>query len=105
MDHIRPLLESEADTAGFSRMCLDFARTEIPNDVLTLLKMGRVTALRKPNGKIRGIVIGDIMRRLVARTIAIAQQVVLAVEEATAPFQTLCPRKVEESALHTPSSH
>ena len=56
-------------------MCLDFARAEIPSDVLTLLKMGRVTALRKPNGKIRGIVIGDIMRRLVARTIA--QQVVL----------------------------
>ena len=62
-----------------------FSRAEIPSDVLTLLKMGRVTALRKPNGKIRGIVIGDIMRRLVARTIA--QQVVLAVEEATAPFQ------------------
>ena len=85
MDHIRPLLESEADTAGFSRMCLDFARAEIPSDVLTLLKMGTVTALRKPNGKIRGIIIGDIMRRVVARTIA--EQVVLAVEEATAPFQ------------------
>ena len=47
--------------------------------------MGRVTALRKPNGKIRGIVIGDILRRLVARTIS--QQVALAVEEATAPCQ------------------
>ena len=76
VDHLRPLLESEADTAGFSRMCLDFARAEIPRDVLTLLKMGRVTALRKPHGKIRGIVIGDIIRRLVARTIA--QQVALA---------------------------
>ena len=85
VDHIRPLLESEADTAGFSSMCLDFARAEIPSDVLTLLKMGRVTALRKPNGKIRGIFILDIMRRLAARMVA--QQVVLAVEEATAPFQ------------------
>ena len=99
MDHIRPVLESEADTAGFFRMCLDFARAEILNDVLTLLKMGRVTALRKPNGKISGIVIGDIMRRLVARTIA--QQVVLAVEEATAPFQyALSTKRGGECVAH-----
>ena len=72
-------------------MCLDFARAEIPRDLLTPLKMERVTALRQPNGKIRGILIGDIMRRLVARTIA--QQVALAVEEATAPFQFALSKK------------
>ena len=34
------------------------------------LRMGRITALQKPTGGVRGIVAGDIIRRLVARTIA-----------------------------------
>ena len=44
-----------------------------------------MSALRKANGGVRGIVVGDVLRRLVARTIA--QQVGAAVERATAPFQ------------------
>ena len=32
--------------------------------------MGRVTALQKPNGSVRGIVASDVFRRLVARTMA-----------------------------------
>ena len=40
---------------------------------------------QKPNGGVRGIVVGDIIRRLVARTIA--QQFSSTVEQATAPFQ------------------
>ena len=44
-----------------------------------------MTALQKPSGGVRGIVVGDTFRRLVARTIA--QQVSEAVEVATAPFQ------------------
>ena len=47
--------------------------------------MGRLTALQMPSGGVRGIVIGDTFRRLVARTTA--QQLRAAVEEATAPFQ------------------
>ena len=34
------------------------------------LRMGRMTALRKRTGGVRGIVVGEILRRLVARTIA-----------------------------------
>ena len=71
-------------------------------DALTLLKMGQshCTALWKPNGKIRGIVIGDIMRQLVARTID--QQVILTVEEATAPFQcVLSTKSGGECVAHT----
>ena len=44
-----------------------------------------MTALKKPAGGIRGIVVGDVIRRLVARTVA--QQVATNVEQATAPFQ------------------
>ena len=56
-----------------------------PPDVLALLRMGRLAALQKPGGGVRGIVCGDLVRRLVARSIA--QQISSAVEEATSPFQ------------------
>ena len=46
---------------------------------------GKTQALQKPNGGVRGIVVGDTLRRLVARTIA--QQLSVVVEAATAPFQ------------------
>ena len=47
--------------------------------------MGRMTALRKANGGVRGIVVGDVVRRLVARPMV--QQLGPQVESATAPFQ------------------
>ena len=44
-----------------------------------------MTALSKPDGGVRGIVVGDIIRRLVARSIA--KQITKKVEAKTAPFQ------------------
>ena len=44
-----------------------------------------LTALQKPNGGVRGIVAGDIVRRLVSRTVS--QQMMEKVQVATAPFQ------------------
>ena len=32
------------------------------------IRLGRMTALSKPDGGVRGIVVGDFLRRLVART-------------------------------------
>ena len=48
-------------------------------------RVGRMTASRKPDGGVRGIVAGDVIRRLVARTIA--QQLEKTVEAATPPHQ------------------
>ena len=42
------------------------ATGDVPEDVLEVIRLGRVTALRKPVGGVRGIVVGDILRRLVA---------------------------------------
>ena len=84
-DHLRVLLESDHDTALFCRAAQDLARAHVPPDVLALLRMGRLTALQKPGGGVRHIVCGDIVRRLVARTIA--QMLAPDVEEATSPFQ------------------
>ena len=59
-----------------------------------------MSALRKANGGVRGIVVGDVLRRLVARTIA--QQIGAAVERTTAPFQNaLKTRAACECVSHT----
>ena len=50
-----------------------------------MVKMGRLTALSKLDGCVRGIVAGDVFRRLVARTMA--QQLSTAVSAATGPHQ------------------
>ena len=61
--------------------------------------MGRLTALQKPNGGVRGIEAGDVFRRLVARTIP--QQLGPAVERATSPFQyALSTRAGTECIAH-----
>ena len=84
-EHLRPLLDSAADCDKFWFLCQAFAQAHIPEEVLTAVRMGRITALQKPSGGIRGIVVGDMVRRLVSRTIA--QQIGSAVEVATAPHQ------------------
>ena len=61
------------------------ARGEVPDRIEEAIRLGRITALRKPDGSVRGIVVGDFLRRLVARTIA--KQIAKQVEVATAPWQ------------------
>ena len=58
-----------------------------------------MTALQKANGGIRGIVVGDIIRRLVAKTLA--KQFMTRFEDATKPFQyALSTRAGCESIAH-----
>ena len=77
-EHLRPVLESARDSHLFT-VGEHVARAQIPQVVADAIRFGRLTAL------VRGIVAGDIMRRIVARTIA--QQVGNKVERATLPFQ------------------
>ena len=49
------------------------------------LRLGRITALQKPDKGVRGIVVGEFIRRLVARTVA--KQFSEQAQEATAPYQ------------------
>ena len=82
--HLRSLLDSKVDTARFLRLAQDLARA-VPDEIVDVVGLGRMTALCKPNGGVRGIVAGEMVRRLVARTIS--QQISKAVEQATSPFQ------------------
>ena len=84
-EHVKPILDNTRDTELFCQVGECLARGEIPEDVLHAMRMGRMTALQKTSGGVRGIMAGDMVRRLVAKTIA--QQIRAPVEVATAPFQ------------------
>ena len=84
-EHLQPLLESERDTGLLCQVAHLLARGHLPPAALQVLRLGRVTALKKPDGGVRGIVVSDVLRRLVARTMA--KQCALSAEKATAPFQ------------------
>ena len=61
------------------------ARAQVLPSVRDTVRLGWFTTLQKPDGGVRGIVAGDVVRRLVARTMS--QQMMEAVQGATAPFQ------------------
>ena len=84
-EHHRPLLDSARDVQRLHQLGERFARAEVPQPIVDAVRMGRITALRKHDGGVRGIVAGDLFRRLVSRTIA--KQLAKEVEAATAPFQ------------------
>ena len=97
--HLRPLLDSSRDSDLLWELGQSFARADVPTEILPLTRLGRITALQKPSGGIRGIVVGDTFRWLVVRTIA--QQINPAVEKATAPYQhALTTRAGGESVTH-----
>ena len=56
-------------------MAEEFVRAEVLVEVVEGIRLGRMTALRKPNGGVRGIVVGDTFRRAVSRSVA--QQIVV----------------------------
>ena len=84
-EHLRPILENVGDVELVYQVAQFLATANIPQEVLDVLRVGRLTALQKPNGGVGGIVAGDVFRRLVARTMA--QQLGPAIERATSPFQ------------------
>ena len=84
-DHLRPLVEHVAVAAALSQAASLLAQNKVPEEVMDAIRCGRLTALRKLDGGVRGIVVGDVFRRAVARTIA--KQYVDKVEEGTSPHQ------------------
>ena len=99
VEHLRPLLDLMRDQRLLCKLAEKVARANITPTVIEAIRMGRMTALRKANGGVRGIVVGDVVKRLVARTIA--QQLGPQVEAATAPFQyALSTRAGSECVAH-----
>ena len=84
-EHLRPLLDDWASMQVFFKAGEVFARGLIPESVVQIVKMGRMTALSKSDGGVRGIVAGDVFWMLIARTMA--KQLGDAVMAATSPHQ------------------
>ena len=84
MEHLRVLLDSPRDTQSLFVVSELLARRAVPNSIRDIVRIGRLTVLQKQSSGVRGIVAGDVIRRVVARTIA--QQISEAVEAATALF-------------------
>ena len=84
-EHLRPLLPDHRGLHLLFQIAERMAKAQVPEAVVNFIRMGRLTALSKPDGGVRGIVVGDVLRRLVARTMS--QQLAPAVERATSPYQ------------------
>ena len=98
-DHLRPVLDTHVHADLLCKLGEQLARAETPQVIVDAIRLGRITALQKPSGGARGIVVGDVLRRLVARTIA--QQMSDVVEAATAPYQyALSTRAGTECIAH-----
>ena len=66
-EHLRPLLD---DVRLFTALGSRLAKALVPQVAVDLIRVGRLTALSKPDGGVRGIVAGDVIRRLVAKTMS-----------------------------------
>ena len=98
-EHLKILLESATGSSLLGEAATMFARGRIPEEILIAVRVGRMTALQKADGGIRGIVVGDVFRRLVARTIA--KQFAEQAEGATHPLQyALSTRAGTECVAH-----
>ena len=85
MEHLRPLLDNDRTLHSFFCVAEQFARAQVQQGVVDMVRLGRLTALSKPEGGVRGIIAGDIVRWLVAKTMD--QQLSPAMERATRPHQ------------------
>ena len=76
--------DNGADSTRFFDVSQAFAQAKIPDEIVSALRVGQLTALEKPNGGLRGVIVGDVIRWL-AKTMS--QQFMARFEDATKPFQ------------------
>ena len=84
-EHLRLMLDDPCDFGLLHQAALRFANAAVPAPVLAAARLGRIVALRKPTGRLRALVVGDVFRRLVAR--ALARHFAAALQDACMPYQ------------------
>ena len=96
---LRLVLDDEGATSQFVAVATRIANAELPAQITEALGLGRLVALQKPNGRVRGIVVGDLLRRLVAR--CLAQTYAPQIHTACKPHQfALSTRAGTEAIVH-----
>eukprot|EP00434_Breviolum_minutum_P043514 symbB.v1.2.038794.t1/scaffold6177.1/size20301/1 len=93
-DTLRLLLDDETSTAQLGQVTQLLAQARVPPTIATAIALGRLVALQKPNGRVRGIVVGDTLRRLVSRCMA---------QQYASTFQAAC--QPHQYALSTRAGH
>ena len=69
-EHFKVVLDDEAVADSLCDAAERLAQADVPHLVANAIRLARLTALSKPQGGVRSIATGDILRRLVARTLA-----------------------------------
>ena len=96
-EHYKVMLEGEREIEKLGDAAEWLARGDVPESIAAALSLGRLTALRKPNVRGRGVVTGDMFRRLMAATLA--QQFGSEMERACEPFQFALPTRAGADSL------
>ena len=93
------LYDDETSTAHLGQVTQLLAQARVPPTIAAAIALGRLVALQKPNGRVRGIVVGDTLRRLVSR--CMAQQYASTFQAACQPHQyALSTRAGTEAIVH-----
>ena len=61
VEHLKPIADNFRDMGRFCQVGELMARGQLPQEIQQVVRMGRMTALKKTTG-VRGIVAGDIIR-------------------------------------------
>ena len=96
-EHIRVLLDDEADWAIAALFFQAYANAEVPEDISACIRLGRMTALRKDKQGVRGIVAGSIIRRISTR--AVAKSYATKIMEVTGQYQFALQTRAGTDAL------
>ena len=98
-DHLQPMLDTARDTSLFFQFASVLACGHALPPPQWKPSGWAGSQRRKPTGAVRGIIAGDVLCTLVARTMA--KQMAVRVEAATAPFQYALTTKAGcESVAH-----
>ena len=98
-EYLQLCLESETALDLLTDVAEVLARGRVPEPVVAAMAMSQLTALRKPNGRVRGICAGDTFRRLVAKCLARQKQQALRQAVAPANFG-LADRSGTDGLIH-----
>jgi hypothetical protein len=94
------LLDDEAALEVFGELAQRLAQARVPGCAAGALRLGRMVAPSKTSGEMKGIVTGDVFRRMLAHTMA--QQLSQVLHSGCSPFQyALSTRAGAECMAHT----
>ena len=73
-EYLKPCLEDECSFNLLYSAADIMASAEVPRPIVQAFALSKLTALVKPNGRVRGVSAGDAFRRLVSKTLARQKQ-------------------------------